>query len=117
MAMVQTVDQYILVHRAVRELFLEQLRVIDSHPYENVDDEGNPLGRNSDGEAPDYEAIFVKHDSLGKDFLLIRNDNVNLIDLFILYRGGYRSISQSTGVPAPNGYGHFHAWSRQEPRK
>ena len=43
-AMVQTVDQYILVHRAVKELFLEQLKIIDSHPYENVDDDGQPLG-------------------------------------------------------------------------
>lgn len=76
-AMVQTVDQYILVHRAVRELFLEQLRVIDSHPYENVDDEGNPLGRNSDGEAPDYEAIFVKHDSLGEDIDQFLNQRVS----------------------------------------
>ena len=41
--MVQTVDQYVLVHRAVKELFLEQLRVIDAHPYENVDDDGRPL--------------------------------------------------------------------------
>ncbi len=29
-AMVQTVDQYMLCHRAVRELFLEQLRYIVS---------------------------------------------------------------------------------------
>ena len=42
-AMVQTVDQYMLCHRAVRELFLEQMRVIDSHPYENVGDDGRPL--------------------------------------------------------------------------
>ena len=58
--MVQTVDQYILVHRAVRELFLEQLRVIDSHPYENVDDDGNPLCKNPDEITPEYETIFVK---------------------------------------------------------
>ncbi|XP_059090497.1 uncharacterized protein LOC131886245 isoform X2 [Tigriopus californicus] len=76
-AMVQTVDQYILVHRAVRELFLEQLRVIDSHPYENVDDEGNPLGRSSDDEAPDYEAIFVKRDSSGDDIDQILNQRVS----------------------------------------
>ena len=42
-AMVQTVDQYMLCHCAVRELFLEQLRVIDSHPYENVDNDGRML--------------------------------------------------------------------------
>ncbi len=62
-AMVQTVEQYILVHRAVRELFLEQLRVIDSHPYENIDDDGNPLCRNPDEVVPDYETIFVKEDA------------------------------------------------------
>jgi len=62
-AMVQTVDQYILVHRAVRELFLEQLRVIDSHPYENVDGDGNPLcGNGRDEVQPEYETIFVKEE-------------------------------------------------------
>ena len=59
-AMVQTVDQYILVHRAVRELFLEQMRVIDAHPYENIDDDGNPLCKNPDEVIPEYETIFVK---------------------------------------------------------
>lgn len=39
-AMVQTKEQYILVHQAVKELFLEQLRMIDSHPYENIDCDG-----------------------------------------------------------------------------
>ena len=34
-AMVQTVDQYMLCHCSVRELFIEQLRVIDIQ-YENV---------------------------------------------------------------------------------
>ncbi len=65
-AMVQTVEQYILVHRAVKELFLEQLRVIDSHPYENVDDDGNPLFRHPDEITPDYETIFVKDSEQGK---------------------------------------------------
>ena len=59
-AMVQTVDQYILVHRAVRELFLEQMRVIDSHPYENVDEDGMPLFKVADEVTPEYETIFVK---------------------------------------------------------
>jgi hypothetical protein len=66
-AMVQTVDQYILVHRAVRELFLEQMRVIDSHPYENVDDDGHPLcgkDRAEDEINPDYETVFVKNDNV-----------------------------------------------------
>ena len=55
-AMVQTVDQYMLCHRAVRELFLEQLRVIDSHPYENVGDDGRPLV-DSVTSNPEYETI------------------------------------------------------------
>ena len=41
-AMVQTVDQYMLCHCSVRELFLEQLRVIDVQ-YENVGNDGRPL--------------------------------------------------------------------------
>ena len=63
-AMVQTLDQYILVHRAVKELFLEQLRVIDSHPYENVNAEGLPLLQDDDDDeiTPDYETVFVKDD-------------------------------------------------------
>lgn len=39
-AMVQTKEQYVLVHQAVRELFKEQLLMIDSHPYENINIEG-----------------------------------------------------------------------------
>lgn len=41
--MVQTKDQYVLVHKAVRELFLEHMKIIDSHPYENVDFAGLPV--------------------------------------------------------------------------
>ena len=38
-----------------------QLRVIDSHPYENVDGDGRPLCHNDNDEiAPDYETIFVQ---------------------------------------------------------
>ncbi|XP_034239838.1 formin-like protein 20 isoform X2 [Thrips palmi] len=55
-AMVQTTEQYILVHRAVRELFKEQLRVIDSHPYENIDLDG-ALVRNKNEEEPLYESV------------------------------------------------------------
>ena len=58
-AMVQTVEQYILVHRAVKELFLEQMRVIDSHPYENIDDDGHPLA--DDKEDTDYETVVVNN--------------------------------------------------------
>ncbi|XP_076340121.1 uncharacterized protein LOC143240839 [Tachypleus tridentatus] len=42
-AMVQTKEQYILVHRAVGALFEQQLRVIDNHTYENIDEDGEPL--------------------------------------------------------------------------
>ena len=41
--MVQTKDQYVLVHQAVKELFSDQLRMIETHPYENVDLNGEPL--------------------------------------------------------------------------
>ncbi|KFM74599.1 hypothetical protein X975_02598, partial [Stegodyphus mimosarum] len=42
-AMVQTKEQYVLVHKAVSSLFEQQLRVIDSHTYENLDQDGEPL--------------------------------------------------------------------------
>ncbi|XP_029828195.3 uncharacterized protein LOC8026584 isoform X2 [Ixodes scapularis] len=42
-AMVQTKEQYVLVHRVVAALFEQQLRVIDSHTYENLDEDGEPL--------------------------------------------------------------------------
>ena len=58
-AMVQTVEQYVLVHRAVKELFLEQMRVIDSHPYENIDDDGHPLA--AEKEDTDYETVVVNN--------------------------------------------------------
>lgn len=32
-----------LVHKAVSSLFEQQLRVIDSHTYENLDEDGEPL--------------------------------------------------------------------------
>lgn len=37
MAMVQTLEQYILCHRAVAALFMRQLDLIDNHTYENVE--------------------------------------------------------------------------------
>ena len=55
--MVQTVDQYMLCHCAVRELFLEQLRVIDSHPYENVGNDGRPLVGDTTAASLEYETI------------------------------------------------------------
>jgi len=57
--MVQTKDQYILVHRAVKELFQEQLRMIDAHPYENVDLNGMPIGR----EEHLYERVLINNSS------------------------------------------------------
>ncbi|XP_067119386.1 tyrosine-protein phosphatase non-receptor type 12-like [Centruroides vittatus] len=42
-AMVQTKEQYILVHRAVAALFEHQLELIDNHIYENLDENGHPL--------------------------------------------------------------------------
>ena len=55
----------------MKELFLEQMRVIDSHPYENVGHDGQPLldgegGQDRRGKSgsvtPEYETIFVKGD-------------------------------------------------------
>lgn len=54
--MVQTKEQYVLVHQAVRELFREQLRMIDSHPYENIDCNGLPLVKCPSPE-PFYDTI------------------------------------------------------------
>ena len=56
-AMVQTVDQYMLCHCAVRELFLEQLRVIDSHPYENAGNDGRPLVGDTTSASLEYKTI------------------------------------------------------------
>lgn len=39
MSMVQTIDQYILCHRAVAAMFLKQLSMIDDHIYENLEDD------------------------------------------------------------------------------
>ncbi|XP_069693443.1 uncharacterized protein [Periplaneta americana] len=56
-AMVQTKEQYVLVHQAVRELFHEQLRMIDSHPYENIDANGMPLVK--EDQEPMYASATV----------------------------------------------------------
>lgn len=58
--MVQTKDQYILVHRAVKELFQEQLKIIDAHPYANVDQNGLPLELKEELEEPVYATIYVE---------------------------------------------------------
>ena len=57
-AMVQTVDQYMLCHCSVRELFLEQLRVIDIQ-YENVGNDGRPLVGDTTAASLEYETIHV----------------------------------------------------------
>ncbi|XP_054159607.1 protein kinase 4-like [Oppia nitens] len=44
-AMVQTLEQYILCYKAVSTLFEQQLKMIDSHTYENIDGDGEPLMR------------------------------------------------------------------------
>lgn len=73
-AMVQTKDQYILVHRALRELFIEQLKMIDAHPYENLDVNGHPLicPPQEIRIDPSYETIFVKVNSTGKPIYLMQ---------------------------------------------
>ena len=42
-AMVQTLEQYMLCFKAVAALFQQQLKIIDSHTYENLDQHGEPL--------------------------------------------------------------------------
>lgn len=42
-AMVQTVEQYMLCYKAVATLFEQQLKMIDTHTYENIDEDGEPL--------------------------------------------------------------------------
>lgn len=42
-AMVQTLEQYVLCYKAVAALFQQQLKIIDDHTYENLDQDGEPL--------------------------------------------------------------------------
>ena len=78
-AMVQTVDQYMLCHRAVKELFLEQLRVIDGHPYENVGNDGRPLVDRAKSSTPEYETIMIgKSSSQDVDLEKVLNTRNNL---------------------------------------
>lgn len=59
-AMVQTKEQYVLVHRVVAALFEQQLRIIDSHTYENLDEDGEPLlgsGENIQSNEKIYENL------------------------------------------------------------
>ncbi|XP_076042974.1 uncharacterized protein LOC143026451 isoform X4 [Oratosquilla oratoria] len=62
-AMVQTKEQYILLHRAIREFFKERLKVIDAHPYENIATDGTPLILRE--KENDYEELYVKPENQG----------------------------------------------------
>ena len=42
-AMVQTLEQYVLCYKAVAALFQQQLKIIDDHTYANLDEDGEPL--------------------------------------------------------------------------
>lgn len=64
MAMVQTREQYILLHRAVRELFKERLKVIDAHPYENIATDGMPLILRE--KENDYEELYLRPEKQGE---------------------------------------------------
>lgn len=85
-AMVQTKEQYVLVHQAVRELFKEQLRMIDSHPYENIDCNGLPLVKCPSPE-PTYDSLSNYQNnktegnwmSVGITFYKIKRLNTDLI--------------------------------------
>ena len=86
-AMVQTVDQYMLCHRAVRELFLEQLRVIDSHPYENVGNDGRPLVDRDKNSTPEYETIMIaKSQDVDIDKVLNTRNNLPRMGVGMLSR-------------------------------
>lgn len=65
-AMVQTKEQYVLVHRVVAALFEQQLRIIDSHTYENLDEDGEPL-LGSGGNIQSNDKIYENLDDLGLD--------------------------------------------------
>lgn len=51
-AMVQTVEQFILCYRAVATLFEQHLKLIDTHTYENISNSGEPLGIELHSEPP-----------------------------------------------------------------
>ncbi|KAH7947867.1 hypothetical protein HPB52_016417 [Rhipicephalus sanguineus] len=57
-------EQYVLVHRVVAALFEQQLRIIDSHTYENLDEDGEPL-LGSGENIQSNEKIYENLDDLG----------------------------------------------------
>ena len=83
----------IFLSRAVRELFLEQLRVIDSHPYENVGDDGRPLAADGEAVIPDYETIFVKGRAIYLSICLSIYPSIHLSFYLSIYLSIFLSIS------------------------
>ena len=77
-AMVQTKEQYILLYQAVKQLFKERLSLIDSHPYENVSSDGNPISPSQT--ESDYEELYVQ--SGGKFIVFILNKILSMDFLF-----------------------------------
>lgn len=66
-AMVQTKEQYTLLHQAVKELFRDRLNLIDSHPYENVSTDGNPLMlQTTENKESDYEELLLSQEKQGR---------------------------------------------------
>lgn len=62
MSMVQTLEQYILCHRAVAALFMKQLKLIDNHVYENLDsieNDGEEYGKVFADDAEEFGPVFI----------------------------------------------------------
>lgn len=70
-AMVQTVEQYMLCYKAVATLFEQHLKLIDSHTYENVDDDGEPLGikdlTTQEESSASSESLSTTNNELGRN--------------------------------------------------
>lgn len=68
-SMVQTVEQYILCYKAVSTLFEQHLKLIDTHTYENIDGDGEPLGiKDFNREDPgDASSLSLSEQSLSSD--------------------------------------------------
>ena len=76
-----------------------QLRVIDSHPYENVDGDGRPLCHNEEEITPDYETIFVKQtDEEEKERAM---KNAGDIDVILSQRMSQKSVVDGNASPPP----------------
>lgn len=78
-AMVQTVEQYMLCYKAVSTLFEQHLKLIDSHTYENIDCDGEPLGIKNfktDADSNDSEN-FVSDSSCDSSKLNLSKEQLN----------------------------------------